>query len=131
MNVENQSEMVALPPPSSTSERSTAGDSQGEVEDEPEVQLETSTNDDTGQTTGNGSVALTQSTLVPYRPPVLPNLAKAALERLQKRNATDEFDDSLNSDFQPPKRRKTEENTQCEGDENEVRFEFNNLHCTL
>ena len=64
-----------------------------------------------------GSASLSQSTLVPYRTPVLPNLAKAALERLQKRNP--EHDDSQSNDFQPVKKRKVEESGE-DDEENEV-----------
>lgn len=64
-------------------------------------------------TAATGSVV--QSTLATYRTPVLPNLAKAALERLQKR--TSEEYDSENSDFQPPKKRKVEENSSEEDNE--------------
>lgn len=62
-------------------------------------------------------VASVQFTLASYRAPVLPNLAKAALERLQKRNSEDS--ESPNSDFQPLKKRRMEENCQSE-EENEV-----------
>ena len=67
------------------------------------------------------SVALEQSTLTSYRTPVLPNLAQAALERLQKRNLEDS--ESQNSDFQPLKKRKMEEHCQSE-EENEVGVSF-------
>ena len=66
-------------------------------------------------------VALEQSTLTSYRAPVLPNLAKAALERLQKRNSEDS--ESQSSDFQPLKKRRVEENCQSE-EENEVGVSF-------
>ena len=114
--MEAQSELVALPP--SNSEGDTAEEEQGDSEGHAEEQSET-INDDRTQTIGSGSVTLSQSSLVSYRTPVLPNLAKAALERLQKRKANGFIEESPNSDFQPLKRRRMEEITQ-EGDENEV-----------
>ena len=115
-NMETLSEVVALPPPSS--EGDTTEETRGEVEGQTEEQSE-AVEDEFTQTAGTGTVVLTQSTLVPYRTPVLPNLAKTALERLQKRNAGD-LEDSPNSDFQPLKRRRVDENTNPEGEENEV-----------
>lgn len=77
----------------------------------------TETIDEPPLATASGSLSLVQSSLVPYRTPVLPNLAKAALERLKKTGTEDS--ESQNSDFRPLKRRKVEENGQSE-DENEV-----------
>lgn len=114
MAMETLSEVVALPPPSPE------GDTVEEIQGEVGVQTEERSEIVEDERAGTGStVALTQSTLVPYHTPVLPNLAKAALERLQKRNAGD-LDDSPNSDFQPLKRRRVDENTNPEGEENEV-----------
>ena len=115
--METLSEVVALPPPSS--EVDTAEETQGDVEGQPEEQSEAVLSEEGGQPAGTGPATLAQSTLVPYRTPVLPNLAKAALERLQKRNTAD-LEDSPNSDFQPLKRRRVDENTHSEGEENEV-----------
>ena len=109
------SEVAALP--------ITAGPAQAEGDSEEEEQSEAVTNEEGGQPApGHGPVAaLSQSTLVAYRTgPVLPNLAKAALERLQKRNAGTDLDDSPDSDFQPLKRRRLDENAHsAEGEENE------------
>ena len=118
METQALSETVALPV--------TAGAAQTEGDgDEEEEQSEAFANEEGGQpATGidHGPVAaLSQSTLVAYRTgPILPNLAKAALERLQKRNAGAELEDSLDSDFQPLKRRRLDENAHsAEGEENE------------
>ena len=113
--MEARPEGVALPP----SEGGPAEEEQGEVEGQVEEQSQ-SINENTSQAVGTHSVSLFQSTLVPYRTPVLPNLAKAALERLQKRSSAGDIEESPNSDFQPLKRRRVEENTQADGEENEV-----------
>ena len=115
--METLSQIVALPP--SGSDIDAAEETRGGVEDQVEEQSEAVLNGEGVQPAGTGSVTLAQSTLLPYRTPVLPNLAKAALERLQKRNAAD-LEDSLNSDFQPFKRRRVDENTHSDGEENEV-----------
>ena len=118
METQALSEVVALPV--------TAGAAQTEGDgEEEEEQSEAVINEEDGEPAtgiGHGPVAtLSQSTLVAYRTgPVLPNLAKAALERLQKRNAGAELEDSPDSDFQPLKRRRLDENADsAEGEENE------------
>ena len=102
METQALSEVVALPV--------TAGAAQIEGDgNEEEEQSESFANEEGGQPAT--VAALSQSTLVAYRPgPILPNLAKAALERLQKRNAGAELEDSPDSDFQPLKRRRLDEN---------------------
>ena len=126
--METLSEVVALPRPSS--EVDAVEETQGDIEGQ-EEQSEAVVNDESGQPTADTTIAsnpgsLAQSTLVAYRTPVLPNLAQAALERLQKRgSAIADLEDSPNSDFQPLKRRKVDENAHsAEGDENEVAGKF-------
>ena len=127
--METLSEVVALPRPSS--EVDAVEETQGDIEGQEEEQSEAVVNDESGQPTADTTIAsnpgsLAQSTLVAYRTPVLPNLAQAALERLQKRgSAIADLEDSPNSDFQPLKRRRVDENAHsAEGDENEVAGKF-------
>lgn len=91
-----------------------------------EVEEQTEPNNEPSLASATRSVALEQSTLASYRTLVLPNLAKAALERLQKRNSEDS--ESQNSDFQPLKKRKLEDKCQLE-EENEVKV--SSLHILL
>ena len=91
--------------PSSEAERTGGAGQVEESEGEGEVEVGGEEEDD-----GSANAAprqLTQSSLIPYRAPVLPNLAQAAIQRLQKRNPGD--NDSESSDFQPPKRRKVDD----------------------
>jgi hypothetical protein len=112
--METPFEAVAFP------DTAEAAQAEGDIEEE---QSEGVIDEEGGQLapdTGQLVAALSQSSLVAYRAPVLPNLAKAALERLQKRNAGAEIEDSPDSDFQPLKRRRLDENAHsAEGDENE------------
>ena len=122
------SEVVGLPVTAGAAQ--TEGDGEEEEEQSEAVINEEGSQPATG--VGHGPVAaLSQSTLVAYRTgPVLPNLAKAALERLQKRNASAELEDSPDSDFQPLKRRRLDENAHsAEGEENEeVPDKFQMMH---
>lgn len=123
-SMETASEVSALSPPNS--ELDTAEETRGDVEEPPEAVLN---EDGAGQPAASAGLALAQSSLLAYRTPVLPNLAKAALERLQKRNAAADLEDSQNSDFQPLKRRRVDENTHSEGEENEVADILNDALC--
>ena len=110
------SEPVVVPPSPRAEGREGAGqerDSPGGIE--ADVEAEEEDNETANMAPNSHSRGMSQSTLVPYRTPVLPNLAQAALQRLKNRTTSGE-DDADFSDFQPPKRRTVEESESADED---------------